>query len=74
MRGFTGFEDGKDKGVFPDSGKVRVVEGEIEEGGEVGKGFGTEVFKMEIGEVIRAEGRGVFKEFDSVRGLLDCEG
>ena len=74
VKRLTRFRDREDKGVFPDSGDISRVKGEIEEGSEEGKGLGTEVFKMKVAKVIGAKGGGVFKEFDSVSGLLDSKG
>ena len=36
MGGFTRFEDGKDKGLFPDGREVGMLEGKIKERGEEG--------------------------------------
>ena len=55
--------------MFPDSGKVTGVEREVEKGSEVGKGFGTKVFEVEVGKVIGAKGRRVFGGLDGVGGL-----
>ena len=69
MGGFAGFKDGKDKGVLPDSGEVRVVEGKVEEGSEEEETIRTEVFEMEVREVVCAESGGAFREFDGVGGV-----
>ena len=60
--------------MLPDGGDVTGVEGKIEEGSEIGEGFGTKVFKVEIGKVIGAKGRGVFRGFDGFSGLGGGEG
>ena len=73
MGGFAGFKDGKDKGVLPDSGEVRVVEGKVEEGSEEEETVRTEVFEMEVREVVRAESGGAFRQSNGVDGVGDGE-
>ena len=46
MGRFTGFKDGKDKGMLPDSGEVGLVKGKVEEGGKEKETVGTKVFEV----------------------------
>ena len=41
VRGLTRFGDRDDKGLFPDRGNITGIKGEVEEGGEEEKTFGT---------------------------------
>ena len=74
MGRFTWFKDGKDKGMFPNSGEVGMVKGKVEEGGKEKETVGAKVFEVESREVVRAKGGGVFGEFDSVSGVRGGEG
>ena len=58
MGRFTWFKDGKDKGMFPDSGKVSVGNRKVEEGGKIGDSKGAKVFEVEVSEAVRTKRRG----------------
>ena len=50
-----------------------MVEGKVEEGSEEEETVRTEVFEMEVREVVWAESGGAFREFDGVGGVGDGE-
>ena len=41
IKGFTGFRDREDEGVFPEGGEVGMGDREVKEMGKVGNSFGT---------------------------------
>ena len=73
VRGFAGLEEGDNFGGFPNGGDVGLLDGKVEDGGEVGFAGGTEVFEVVYGEVVGTYGTGVGGFGDGISDGVDCE-
>ena len=74
VRGLIGFKDREDKGMFPDSGEVSMVEGEVKKRSKEEKTLGTEVFQMKVRKAIGTKSRRVFRKTNSVGSGGSCGG
>ena len=64
LGGFSRFKDREDEGLLPDGREIGRGKGEVEEVSEEGETKGAKMFKVEVGEGVRAYGRGVLKGSD----------
>ena len=64
LGGFARFKDREDEGLLPDGREIGRGKGEVEEVSEKGETKGAKMFKVEVGEGVRAYGRGILEGSD----------
>ena len=60
--------------MFPNSGEVRMLKGEVKERGEEGNSFGAKGLEVKGGETVGAKSGGAFRLLDGLDGVGVGEG